>query len=168
MAFIGPLANTNITGTIIGSQLASGAAVTNLGYTPPNSSNPSFTNVLTQTASGSGLPFIMKGGSTSAPGTSWFTVHTFAEYASTAFFLMVSYEDNNGDGANRSALFVDAGTSSYGGGFGVTRLAGSTSLEAQRGGTTNARTLEVRHNAGGSSGAHHLQWQVFLLLSTSG
>lgn len=167
-SIISSVSNTSISGSITGAQLASGAAVTNLGYTPPNSSSPFISNILTQYAVGTSVPFTMRGGYRNAPGSSWYTVDTFAEYAFTGFLLLVGYEDNNGDGANRFAIFVDSGSGSYGGGFGVTRLHGSTSLECQRAGGVDARTLQVRHNAGGTSGAVHLQWQYFKLDITGG
>lgn len=103
-------------------------------------------------------PFIMKGNTVSNPGTNWQTVHTFTQYASTGFMLMVSYEDNAADSNNRFAIFVDSGTSSYGGGFSVSKLHGSTDLEAQR----STYSLQVRH-ASSTSNNCNLQWQLFLL-----
>jgi hypothetical protein len=123
----------------------------------------------TGTNSGGGpYAFIMQGGSITAPVASTaYTVWTFAEYASTAFMLMCSYENNNGDGADQSAIFVDAGTSSYGAGFSVTKLTGGTIFTVARGGTTNARTITISIGSGGGAGTI-LQWQLFLLASTQG
>jgi hypothetical protein len=139
-----------------------------LGTTPTSGYRLTTSGTTAQYAStGTQVPFVMKSGAVTGPGSTFYTVHTFGEYASTAFMLMVSYENNAGDGANLSAIFVDNGSNSYGGGFGATRLTGSTSLECSRGGTTGARTLQVRHSSGSGAGDTYLQWQLFLLASTS-
>jgi len=165
---VSAVSNTAISGRITGTQLASTAVTDSLGYTPPNSSGPNFTNNFTQFAVGSNIPFIMRGGVATGPGSNWQTVWTFNEYSSTAFMVMVSYENNAGDGQNRSAIFVDSGSSSYGGGFGVNRLTGSDVLECRRSGVEGARTLQVRHNSGSSDSGTYLQWQLFLVASTQG
>jgi hypothetical protein len=162
------VANTQITGRLTGTQIGTTAVADNLGYTPLPNSNPFVQNQFHQYAVGSNVAFIMRGGWVTGPGSNWQTVWTFQEYASTAFMLMVSYENNLGDGANRSAIFADSGTGSYGGGFGVNRLTGSDSLECRRSGSEGARTLQVRHSSGNSDSAVNLQWQLFLLPATQG
>ena len=165
---IASVANTQITGKLTGTQIGTTAVADNLGYTPLPTSNPYVQNQFHQYAVGSGVPFIMRGGWVTGPGSNWQTVWTFQEYASTAFMVMVSYENNTGDGANLSAIFADSGSSSYGGGFSVNRLTGSTTLECRRGGGAGARTLEIRHSSGSGDSAVNLQWQLFLLPATSG
>ena len=162
------VANTQITGRLTGTQIGTTAVADTLGYTPLPNSNPFVQNQFHQYAVGSDVAFIMRGGWVTGPGSNWQTVWTFNEYASTAFMLMVSYENNAGDGANRSAIFVDSGSGSYGGGFGVNRLTGSDSLECRRSGSEGARTLQVRHSSGNSDSAVNLQWQLFLLPATQG
>lgn len=108
--------------------------------------------------SGSGYPFFIKTSSVTSPGSSWHDVHVFGQYALTAFMLLVGYENNDGDGANLSAVFVDSGTSSYGEGFSITQLSGSTTLEVRR----STSTLQVRHSSGGSTN-QFLTWTLMLL-----
>ena len=60
------IANTQITGTITGAQLGTGAAVTNLGFTPYNSTNPN--SYITASTNSSTLVLAL-GVNTAAPGT---------------------------------------------------------------------------------------------------
>jgi hypothetical protein len=113
---------------------------------------------------GAGFPFIMKGSSVTSPGSTWHTVHTFGQYELTAFMLMVAYEDNEGDGNNLFALFADSGSGSYGEGFSITRIHGSSTLECRR----DNRDLQVRHSSGGSTGSKNLNWQLFWLQGSGG
>jgi len=109
-----------------------------------------------------GLPFIMTGGSVQSPTASTnYAVYTFGTYQSTAFMLMLSYENNGGDGADQSAIYVDSGTSSYGGGFSVTKLSGGTIFSVSR----STSSLVVQITSGGGAGTF-LQWQLFLLQSS--
>jgi hypothetical protein len=92
----------------------------------------------------------------SATQNTWYAVHTFNLYELTLFFLLVGFEDDLGDGNNKTAVFVDSGTLSYGSGFAPTRLSGSTSIEARRAG----QELQIRftHTAGGSN--RQLRWSL--------
>jgi len=90
-----------------------------------------------------------------------YAVYTFGTYQSTAFMLMLSYENNGGDGADQSAIYVDSGTSSYGGGFSVTKLSGGTIFSVSR----STSSLVVQITSGGGAGTF-LQWQLFLLQSS--
>ena len=90
----------------------------------------------------------------------WYSVHTFGIYELTAFILLVGYEQNSGDGSNLTAVFVDAGSNSYGTGFSTSRLTGSTSIEAQR----SSDTLQIRVTASSAaSGSPVLRWTLIKL-----
>ena len=83
----------------------------------------------------------------SAAQNQWYSIYSFGSFELTCFFLMVGYEQNSGDSLNRTAVFIDAGGTSYGTGFSVTRLGGSTDVEARRSG--DDLQIRVTHNGGG-------------------